>query len=182
MFNSPQYFSGHIGHCGILFEDGDGPVRLYSFHPILNQGEYFDKGSVAHIANPNDATSFEKFEQSCLIPHPDIDHRKDNRGIILNNGTVEWNERIRRVIRMGISQKQFEAMVEYADEFSKHPHSFNFITYSCQHFVNDVLKAGGVEPRDKRFPMPWDLIPNSVFDRTNQSTKGIISFEKIYFD
>ena len=179
VFNSPQYFNGHIGHDGILLQVGDGQISIYSFHPYLNQGAYISKGSIAHFVHPEDASSFDMFVVSCLTPHPDIDHRSDDRGILLENGTVAWNERIRRVIRMGVNRTQLDSMRSFADSFAEHPHGFNFITYSCQHFVDDVLKAGGIEVRDRKFDLFMDLVPNSFFKRATDSTKGVLSFEKI---
>ena len=182
IFNSPQFLDGELGHNGILFEDGDGPVRLYSFHPIYNRGEPFDKGSIAHIDNPSDATSFETFEKSCLTPHPDIDHRKDNRGILLYNGTVRWVERIRRVIRMGVYQAQFDAMEAFAGKFAEHPKHFNIVTYSCQHFVNEVLSNGGIILYGEKGPLLDDFVPNDVYEHVTDETIGILSFDKIDFE
>ena len=182
MFNSPQYFDGHIGHDGILFQTPDGRIHLYSFHPVLNRGEFFEKGSIAHIVNEDDAASFEAFEKACMTPRPKLDDREDDRGIVLNNGTVTWVERIRRVVRMGVTKERLDSMMSFAEKFARHPHRFNFITYSCQHFVNQTLSTGGITMYGKHLPLTLDLVPNSVFDRVTDRTTSILSFDKIDFE
>ena len=179
IFNSPQFFHGWFGHNGVVLENGLGVVHLFSFHPKLNQGESFSKGSVARIMNAADASSFNVFAKACLTVHPGLKTENEDRGILLNNGAVEWIEPIRRLIRMGITENQFKAMLDFAQDFALNPRRFNIITYSCEQFVDQVLDVGGIMLCDKRGNRIKSPIPNVVYDKASNRTKGILSFEKI---
>ena len=71
VFNSPQYLFGLMGHSGILVEDADGRVHLYSYHPVDNLGEWFARGSIAQLADPDDGKDFETFRRACMTYHED---------------------------------------------------------------------------------------------------------------
>ncbi len=178
MFNSPQFFYGLFGHCGVVIEQPNSSLRVYSFHPKPNQGEMFDEGSVAQLEDPSDGVDFETFAKACMCPHDD-DGRKDNRGIRLTNGYTSWYERMRRFLRLAVNDDQAIAMESFAQHAASDPHRFNVISYSCQHFVNDVFAAGGVRLYGKRRPITIDPIPNSVYRCATAKTHGITSFAKI---
>ncbi len=181
MFSSPQFFNGLLGHSGLVFEAPSGMMNLYSFHPIKNQGEPFDEGSIAHIINREDAQNFEAFRTACLRESIGKQGQKV-RGILLGNGYTEWYERIRRVLKMEVTLRQYTAMEEFAMSVSDNPPKFNVVSYSCQHFVNDTLKRGGIELRGTVFSHRHGIIPNYVYHNASGKSRGVISFEKIVFD
>ena len=180
-FNSPQFFFGLFGHSGLIIEHADRTCHLYSFHPRPNNGEPFGHGSIAQIANEEDAIDLSRLIEACLTPHED-DGRKDNRGIKLSNGTITWYERIRRIARMRITSDQAEAIETFALAAAATPHRFNILTYSCEHFVDDALAAGGVVLYSDHESLRHSLVPNWVYKRVSDHTKGIRGFQKIDFE
>ena len=180
MFNSPQFFMGIFGHSGIVFEDSSGEMSLYSLHPIKNEGEPFDVGTIAHIVRPEDAVSFQAFRIACMTQHEKT-NGKSTRGILLSNGFIQWYERIRRVIRFQVSLEQWEAMRAYAQSIDRHTPRFNVISYSCQHFVNDVLHAGNVIIQGKHFSYRHGIVPNFVYHGATDRTLNVQGFQKIDF-
>ena len=179
-FNSPQFFFGLFGHSGLVIEHLDRTCHLYSFHPAPNDGEPVGPGSIAQIVNPADARDIEAFMRACMTDHAESRHRH-RRGIQLANGTKVWYERIRRIIRMEVGVDQADAVEQFARSVAADPPRFNILTYSCEHFVDDALAAGGIELYGKKRSLAHTLIPNYVYHEATDRTVGITGFQKIDF-
>lgn len=183
MFNSPQFLFGLCGHSGVVFEDpATKHLRLFSFHPIKNEGEPFDKGSFSHIQNPADAADFESFRKACMTEHRQLKTGLPVRGIELSNGYKRWYERIRRVLKMEVSLASYQAMMAYCEKLAADPPRFNLFTYSCQHYVNDVLASGGIVLYGKHVNLRHGIVPNFIYLQATSKSQGILSLEKINFE
>ena len=172
VFNSPQYLFGLMGHSGILVEDADGRVHLYSYHPVDNLGEWFARGSIAQLADPDDGKDFETFRRACMTYHEDSFH-EDKRSVRLFNGYKYWYEPIRRVLRMGVTADK---------RWAKTPPYFNVLANNCEDFVDKALAAGGIVLKGKKHDLNSMPIPDVAFDHTTMRTSGISSLARIDFE
>ncbi len=181
VFNSPQYLFGLMGHSGILVEDADGRVHLYSYHPVDNLGEWFARGSIAQLADPDDGKDFETFRRACMTYHEDSFH-EDKRSVRLFNGYKYWYEPIRRVLRMGVTADKAEAVRIFCERWAKTPPYFNVLANNCEDFVDKALAAGGIVLKGKKHDLNSMPIPDVAFDHTTMRTSGISSLARIDFE
>lgn len=180
--NSPQFFSGVLGHSGILIRSPLGSVKLYSFHPRDNASG--DKeGSIARIVRSGDGASFQAFESACFTPAPN----SPAPGILVDNGTMQWYEPFRRALELTVPYSRALSMESFALRSVSHPPRYNVVSYNCQSYVNSVLAAGNVVlgmslGSGNIFSYAGSLVPNEVFDGADLAgTSGVSGLQRIVF-
>ncbi|HET9777294.1 MAG TPA: hypothetical protein VFP77_12045 [Gemmatimonadaceae bacterium] len=55
-------------------------------------------------------------------------------------------------LRIDIDQNQYDAMMTAFDDRVYHPGRYNMMGNACPGFVEDVLRAGGIDVGDHLFP------------------------------